>query len=333
MLHQHRDENFGNARQVRTLFEKIIQQQAIRLVDEPDSDTQVIQLADIDAILPELNIANADFSSHKQEILHNALAELDNMIGLQAVKQEVHNLVSLISVQRRRQEQGYASSMPSLHLVFTGNPGTGKTTVARIMGRIYYGLGLLSSEKVVESDRSDLVSNHIGETALKTQEKIKDAMNGILFIDEAYTLAKQDNSNDFGQEAIDTLLKQMEDKRDRLAVIVAGYTEAMTNFINSNAGLESRFTRIITFEDYSHEELMQIFLSLAHRDKYELTPEATDKLSQTLTNLVNNKNHQFGNGRTIRNLFEKTVEKQAVRLAHNLHLPVHIFEASDIPEA
>ena len=290
----------------------------------------IIEASDIDLVLPSLNIAISEINSLKTQVLNDALAELNSMVGLESVKQEINQLIALITAQRMRQEQGYDTSMPSLHLVFTGNPGTGKTTVARIIGRIYYGLGLLSTEKVIETDRSGLVAGYIGQTAIKTEEKIKDAMNGVLFIDEAYSLIKANTNNDFGQEAIDTLLKYMEDKRDRLAVIVAGYTQPMQEFINSNPGLESRFTRIIQFNDYSTDELMQIFTHLYQKDRYELTPEAEKKLRATIEQLNANKNERFGNGRTIRNLFEKVVERQAVRIATNPNSPVHIIEDVDI---
>ena len=330
IIYKNRDEHFGNARQIRTLFEKIIQQQALRLSDNLDGDLTVIEVSDIDLVLPSLDIAISEVNSLKTRVLNEALAELNGMIGLTSVKQQINQLVALITAQRIREEQGFQTSMPSLHMVFTGNPGTGKTTVARIIGRIYYGLGLLSTEKVIETDRSGLVAGYVGQTALKTEEKIKDAMNGILFIDEAYSLIKADTSNDFGKEAINTLLKQMEDKRDRLAVIVAGYTQPMQEFINANHGLESRFTRIVHFDDYSTDELLQIFIKLYQKDRYRLTTEAQNKLQFTIEQLSANRNEKFGNGRTIRNLFEKVVENQAVRIAKNPNSPVHIIEEVDI---
>lgn len=331
IIYKTRDENFGNARQIRTLFEKIIQQQAIRLSDDINLELDLIEVSDIDLILPSLAIATSEMNDIKQQVLNTALQELDSMIGLSRVKQEIHQLVSLIKAQRIRESQGYDTTMPSLHLVFTGNPGTGKTTVARLIGRIYYGLGLLSTDKVIETDRSSLVAGYIGQTALKTQEKIKDAMNGVLFIDEAYSLVGN-HDQDFGKEAIDTLLKQMEDKRDRLAVIVAGYTQPMIEFINSNAGLESRFTRIVHFDDYSLEELMAIFAWLSQKDRYELTAEAKAKVQAKLQQIIKDKDKQFGNGRTVRNLFEKMVEQQAVRISNNSDAPVYIIQEQDIPD-
>lgn len=331
IIYKTRDENFGNARQIRTLFEKIIQQQAIRLSDDINLELDLIEVSDIDLILPSLAIATSEMNDIKQQVLNTALQELDSMIGLSRVKQEIHQLVSLIKAQRIRESQGYDTTMPSLHLVFTGNPGTGKTTVARLIGRIYYGLGLLSTDKVIETDRSSLVAGYIGQTALKTQEKIKDAMNGVLFIDEAYSLVGN-HDQDFGKEAIDTLLKQMEDKRDRLAVIVAGYTQPMIEFINSNAGLESRFTRIVHFDDYSLEELMAIFARLSQKDRYELTAEAKAKVQAKLQQIIKDKDKQFGNGRTVRNLFEKMVEQQAVRISNNSDAPVYIIQEQDIPD-
>lgn len=331
VIYENRDEYFGNARQIRTLFESVVQQQALRLSSNPELDLGLIEVADIKEVLPSLKIAALSEDDVKARVLEQALQELDAMIGLAAVKAEVHKLVSLIKTQRIRGEQGYATTMPSLHLVFTGNPGTGKTTVARLIGRIYYGLGLLNTDRVVETDRGDLVAGYIGQTALKTQDKIQEAMNGILFVDEAYSLVGR-GDNDFGQEAIDTLLKQMEDKRDRLAVIVAGYTKPMTDFINSNAGLESRFTRVVHFDDYTEKELLDIFIGLMQKDRYEMTEEAMSKLEKQLQQLTRNKNEKFGNGRTVRNLFEKIVERQAVRISKNPDLPVNIIEAEDLPD-
>ena len=202
----------------------------------------------------------------------------------------------------------------SYHCVFSGNPGTGKTTVARILAGIYKDLGVLKKGHLVETDRSGLVAEYVGQTAVKTNKIIDNALDGVLFIDEAYSLV-QGGSEDYGSEAIATLLKRMEDDRDRLVVILAGYTNEMEEFINSNPGLRSRFNRYIHFEDYTAEELYKIFLLNAEKNEYTLADDVKEYLLKKLEDVVANKPKDFGNARYIRNLFEKTVEAQANRLA------------------
>ena len=206
------------------------------------------------------------------EKMEDLLAELDSYIGLGAVKEEVHNLINMVQVYKLRREHDLPTTDMSLHMVFTGNPGTGKTMMARMMARIYRSLGILSKGQLVEVDRSGLVAGYVGQTALKTQKVIEKAMGGVLFVDEAYALNGK-SENDFGQEAIDTLLKAMEDHRDDLVVIVAGYTDLMDKFIHSNPGLESSFNRFLLFEDYSLDELMAIFKMRCGKG-YILSPEA-----------------------------------------------------------
>ena len=214
----------------------------------------------------------------------------------------------------KRDEMGMKSPNLSLHCVFTGNPGTGKTTVARILAGIYKDLGILKSGHLVETDRSGLVAEYVGQTAVKTNKIIDEALDGVLFIDEAYSLV-QGGKEDYGSEAIATLLKRMEDDRDRLVVILTGYTNEIETFINSNPGLRSRFNRYIHFDDYSAEELFKIFLLNAEKNEYKLTEEAKTFLSKKLEEVIKNKQKDFGNARYIRNLFEKTIEAQANRLA------------------
>ena len=244
----------------------------------------------------------------------SATKELNALIGLTSVKSEINSLTNYIKVQKMREEKGMKVSPVSLHCVFTGNPGTGKTTVARIVSEIYKELGLLKKGHLVETDRSGLVAEYVGQTAVKTNKIIDSALDGILFIDEAYSLVDGGNS-DYGKEAIATLLKRMEDDRDRLVVILAGYTDDMKRFIDSNPGLQSRFNRYIEFPDYSAEELFQIFESSTKKYEYSLTEEAASVLKAILNNAVEHKDKNFGNGRFVRNLFEKVIENQANRIS------------------
>lgn len=202
----------------------------------------------------------------------------------------------------------------SYHMVFTGNPGTGKTTVARLLVQIYRALGIVKKGQYVEVKRGDLVAGYVGQTALKTQEVINRAQGGVLFIDEAYMLASG-SSNDYGQEAIDTLLKEMEDRRDQFVVVVAGYDNLMQNFIESNPGLKSRFKHYLRFTDYTGEQLMEIFLSLCKKNQYNLSQGAQRMLVEYFDELYEHRDKNFGNGRDVRNLFETIVTKQSVRVA------------------
>ena len=248
------------------------------------------------------------------------MEELDALIGLKTIKHDVRELTDFVRVQKLRKDGGLKSVPVSLHLVFTGNPGTGKTTVARIISRIYKQIGVLSGGQLVEVDRSGLVAGYVGQTAIKTSKKIEEARGGVLFIDEAYSLSVPDAGNDFGSEAIETLLKAMEDKREDLIVIVAGYHDLMERFIHSNPGLKSRFNKYIFFPDYTGEELMQIFALLLKKNQYTVTDSAERLLQNHFGNLVAHKPRNFGNGREVRNIFERLIAIQANRIASSAQI-------------
>lgn len=242
-----------------------------------------------------------------------SIEALNQLIGLQEVKTSITSLVNFITINQKREKMGLKVPAISYHCVFTGNPGTGKTTVARILAGIYKNLGILQTGQLVETDRSGLVAEYVGQTAVKTNKIIDSAIGGVLFIDEAYSLAAG-GGEDYGKEAIATLLKRMEDDRDKLVVILAGYGNEMNDFINTNPGLRSRFSRYIHFPDYSAEELYSIFLLNMHKFDYRLTPKADACLRDILRRKVETKAKDFGNAREVRNLFEKVVEAQSDRL-------------------
>lgn len=246
--------------------------------------------------------------------------ELAGLVGLQTVKTEVSKLSNYLKMQQLRKQKGMMSVPVTYHCVFTGNPGTGKTTVARILAGIYRDLGVLRKGHLVETDRSGLVAEYVGQTAVKTNKLIDSALDGVLFIDEAYTLVQGGNGDSYGPEAVATLLKRMEDDRNRLVVILAGYSGPMKTFIESNPGLRSRFNRYIHFEDYSADELLDIFKIIASKYDYLLDPAAELKLSKLFDHAVAGKDEHFGNGRFVRNIFEKVMENQASRLASSIDI-------------
>jgi len=248
------------------------------------------------------------------EALAECQKEIDVLIGLDSVKNEITNLTNFIRIIQLRIERGIDTPNISQHLVFTGNPGTGKTTIARLIGKIYKALGYLSKGHFVEVDRSELVAGYIGQTAIKTQEVIKKAIGGILFIDEAYSLYVDKTENDFGREAIETLLKAMEDYRNDFVVIVAGYQKQMQQFIKSNPGLKSRFNKYVHFPDYTGNELYNIFNLIAEKNQYIISKDLNIVLKKYFQDLYDNRDEDFGNGRDVRNFFEKLIEAQAGRI-------------------
>jgi len=248
--------------------------------------------------------------------LEELMEKLDTLVGLEKIKKSVKSLINYVKIRKLREENELPNPPLSLHMVFTGNPGTGKTTVARILSGLYRAIGVLSKGQLIEVDRSGLVAGFVGQTALKTSEAVKSALGGILFIDEAYSLAPDVGSgNDFGRESIETLLKLMEDHRDDLIIIVAGYSDPMERFITSNPGLESRFNRYFFFEDYNSEELYAIFDIMCVKSEYILTEEAKDFAREHFRMIYNLRDENFGNARHVRNFFENIVTVHSDRVS------------------
>ncbi len=255
----------------------------------------------------------AEPATKPKEDMEVLKAELNSYIGLEVVKAEVESLINLVKVNTLRKQHDLPTEELSLHMVFSGNPGTGKTMIARLMSRIYHSLGILSKGHLIEVDRSGLVAGYVGQTAIKTKEVIDKAKGGVLFIDEAYALTTR-GPQDYGQEAVETLLKNMEDLRDDLVVIVAGYVDLMNDFVRSNPGLESRFNRFLYFPDYTVDEMADIFKMRCDKAGYILDPKALDRLKEILLE-ESQDNIGFGNARGVRNLFEQAISRQANRLA------------------
>ncbi len=303
-----RPATFGNGRYVRSLFDDTRVRQSVRLAAMENRRPEDLGTIEVDDLaIPEARVA------HSTDDLADALAELDALVGLGKLKEQVSELCDTVRVQKMRADAGLPVVSSSRHLVFAGNPGTGKTTVARILGRIYAALGVVSRGQLVECARADLVAGYIGQTAIKTTRKVNAALGGVLFIDEAYTLVRDAGGTDaYGQEAVDTLLKLMEDYRDDLVVIAAGYPEEMEQFVSSNPGLSSRFTETLQFEDYTDADLSQIFAAMAHRAGLSLNAEVTAAVLGAWATL--RAQSDFANGRTVRTFFQRVMAAQASRL-------------------
>lgn len=264
----------------------------------------------------EKAVAEAVESEEKEPELsfEELMEELENLVGLETVKEDIRTMMNFIKVCRLRTERGLKAPELSYHMVFSGNPGTGKTTVARLLSKLYKSIGLLEKGQLVEVDRAGLIAGYQGQTAIKTAEVVQSALGGVLFIDEAYSLVQGDNDT-YGKECIATVLKAMEDNRDQLVVIVAGYDDLMHKFIESNPGLESRFNKYIHFPDYTGEELEQIFLLQCRNNGYQIEEAAQELIRRIFDRMYEMRDENFGNGRTVRNIFEKIINCQATRLA------------------
>lgn len=269
---------------------------------------------DIEAIHAGENVPQINEDGEIVKSLDELLDELNGLVGLEIVKKDVNSLIHLQEIKRLRKSRGLKEIPVSNHLVFYGNPGTGKTTVARLLAKIYHAMGILSLGQCIEVDRAGLVAGYVGQTALKVQEVVKTALGGVLFIDEAYALSYSSSGNDYGQEAIDTLLKAMEDHRKDFIVIVAGYPDLMAQFIDSNPGLRSRFNKYICFEDYDADELVEIFKVMCRNAGYVPTNEVIEYVAEVFQKKYENRGKNFANGREVRNFFETAVIRQADRL-------------------
>ena len=318
--------DWANGREMRTLLEKTREAQALRVAGDPAADISVVTIEDV-------ILATGQKLEDNQISIAAALEKLDAMVGLAPVKQEIKRLIARLEVEQKRREQGLPIAALSQHMVFTGPPGVGKTEVARLLGEIFRALKVLRKGQIVETERTAFVAGYIGQTAIKTLDTCRQALDGILFIDEAYTLAagNSDSGNDFGKEAIDTLLKFMEDNRDRIIVIAAGYPNEMRRFIESNPGLSSRFTKTVDFPGYNADDLCEILRRMAARQQFTLP----DDFAATLTPWIeaHAKAPDWGNARAMRTLLEKAREAQAIRISTDADADLSRIATADLLEA
>jgi SpoVK/Ycf46/Vps4 family AAA+-type ATPase len=319
-------EDWANAREMRTLLEKTREAQALRVASDPSADISVVTIEDVVQ-------ATGTRLDENQGSVAAALEKLDAMVGLAPVKQEIRRLTARLEVEQKRREQGLPVAALSQHMVFTGPPGVGKTEVARVIGEIFRSLKVLRKGQIVETDRAGLVAGYVGQTATKTLDKCREALDGILFVDEAYTLAAGSggSGHDFGKEAIDTLLKFMEDNRDRIVVIVAGYPNEMRRFIESNPGLSSRFTKTVNFPPYGPDDLCEILRRMAARQHFSLPDDFAGALTPWIEGRASAPD--WGNARSMRTLLEKAREAQAIRISTDAAADLSRIETADLLEA
>jgi len=328
--YQRRDQNFGNAGLVENLFNQMDELRSQRVIAQNlDRVGEPFQVVDLPSQYRQEGRKN-------EETLQELWQELDNMIGLYSVKQAIREMINTQIANQRLREAGMQTKeeIETRHLLFTGNPGTGKTTVARLIGRIFKALGILQKGQFVEVNREKLVAGYVGQTALKTKEAIQSALDGVLFIDEAYALRRSESGNDFGVEAIDTLVPMMENERDRLVVILAGYSREMEQFMNANSGIASRIAYKIEFPDYNDEQLDQMFLSMCQQAGWIVTPEVSTSLQVFFRKMYQNRGRNFGNGREVRNLYEVMVRRLKTRIVRDNLTgdAMRTFALEDIPD-
>jgi SpoVK/Ycf46/Vps4 family AAA+-type ATPase len=313
-----RGKGFGNAREVRKVFEKILATQHQRLFRMNAGTNELLTILPEDLLAAQLKLfPRADIKAASLD------HELGELIGLRSVKQEIRKLIDVSRINAKRKKEGLGVSKTSLHMIFTGNPGTGKTTVARLVARYLFEIGCLPKNHLVEVSRADLVAGYVGQTAIKTLNKLEYALGGVLFVDEAYTLHDSSDQNNYGKESLETILKFMEDHKEEIVVILAGYEAEMGKLLDSNTGLRSRFNRFIHFDDYTAHELLMVFKKIAEFSDYTTSESFDEKLLASMERLLLQESKGFGNGRAMRNLFEKVSEKQATRLAKVRNQTLH----------